>query len=97
MQHKNLLTEEEQERLYLIHHMHHLKGSNEVIHELHHCPLFSEPDMQGEKFSVDHLFVENKLYHILDKQAPQTLYDHTNNSFPILEVGINNRKYFVVT
>ncbi len=97
MQHKNLLTEVEQERLYLIHHMHHLEDSNEVIHELHHCFLFSKPDMQGEKFSVDHLFLKNKLYHILDRKAPQTLFDHANNNFSILEVEIDNKEYCVVT
>lgn len=97
MQHKNLLTEEEQERLYLIHHMHHLEDNNEVIHELHHCLLFSQPNMQGEGFSVGHLLAEEKLYHILDKPAPRALYDHANNSFLILEIEIGNQKYQIVT
>jgi hypothetical protein len=42
--HQNLLSEKEQQKLYQVHHMHHLKTPSDknARHELHHCFLFSK-------------------------------------------------------
>lgn len=96
MKHRDLISEKLQSRLYLIHHMHHYQRKNEVIHELHHCFLFSKPNMKGEKFSVKHLFLKDKLYHVLEGKVPEILFDHANNSFTIKRKEINHQTYFVI-
>lgn len=99
MKHQDLLTEEEQEKqkLYLVHHMHHYLNNDEALHELHHCSLFSKPDMQGEKYSLEHLISEGKLYHVLNKKPENVLYDHANNSFEIKEIEINHKNYYILS
>lgn len=93
VKHNDLLTEEEQDTLYLIHHMHHFKRGNKIVHELHHCPLFSQKNMEGEKFNLDHLTTKNKLYHIVLGNPPTTLYDHQNNIFKITSLEHRKKKY----
>lgn len=80
---KNLLTEKEQERLYFIHHMHHLKSNQSALHELHHCFLFSEKNMEGDRYQIKHLVSADKLFHILNKNFSGKLYDHKNRAFKI--------------
>ena len=82
MRHQDLISEKDQEKLYLIHHMHHYQNGSNAVHELHHCPLFSEKEMKGKKYSIAHLLIDEKLYHILDRKPESVLYDHANNSFP---------------
>jgi len=78
-----MLTEKEQERLYLIHHMHHLKSNQNALHELHHCFLFSEKNMKGDKYQIKHLVFTSKLFHVLNKTFSGRLYDHKNRAFKI--------------
>ena len=94
--HQNLLTEKDQKILYLVHHMHHFKRGESIQHEIHHCPLFSEKDMKGEKYRIKHLLVKGKLFHILDKLFFGFLYDHLNNSFKIAIKKKKNKKYSVL-
>lgn len=97
MPQKNLLTEEEQKRLYLVHHMHHFQDRNKkVIHDLHHCYLFTKKGMKGERFRMKHLLVKNNLFHVLDKSFVGFLYDHKNNRFKIAERKIGDKKYSIV-
>lgn len=96
MQHRDLITEQEQEeqRLYFVHHMHHYKDGEDTTHELHHCFLFSEPNMEGEKYTIEHLISEGELHHILNKKPEEVVYDHANNSFKTKEIELENKKYY---
>ena len=96
MKQKNLLTEREQRRFYLLHHMHHFEEKKQVIHDLHHCFLFAKRGMKGEKFKIKHLLTKGKLFHVLDKNYNGYLYDHTNNKFKITEKKIKNKKYSII-
>lgn len=96
MKHNNLLTEQEQGRLYLIHHMHHYNDGKDIVHELHHCFLFDQEGMHGEKYTVSHLMIGGKLHHILDKNPPKVVFDHADNSFNVDEMELNGKKYYVV-
>ena len=67
--HRDLISEQDQAKLYLVHHMHHLKSFFGAKHELHHCFLYSQKDMKGEKFEIKHFLLKNgRLLHILDKK-----------------------------
>lgn len=82
------------EWLYLIHHLHHLKSEKDgIIHEIHHCFLFSKKNGRGEKFKVKHLLKGNRLYHILDKDFSGILFDHANNSYNIISQKIGGVNY----
>jgi len=81
--HKNMLTEKEQERLYFVHHMHHLKSNQSALHELHHCFLFSEKNTKGDRYQIKHLVFTGKLFHVLNKTSSGKLYDHKNRAFKI--------------
>lgn len=71
-------------KLYLIHHMHHFETDEGVRHELHHCLLYSDKDMRGNKYQISH-FVKNKeLYHCVDKNYSGILFDHDNNEFDVI-------------
>ncbi|MFH0852192.1 MAG: hypothetical protein V1845_01110 [bacterium] len=83
--HKNLLSEKEQTRLYFVHHMHHLKSRQNARHELHHCFLFSQKNMKGERYQIKHLLSGNKLSHVLDRTFSGKLYDHQNRAFKIVK------------
>lgn len=97
MKHHNLLNEVDQERLYLIHHMHHYGEDNKIFHELHHCFLFSKKGMKGNKYSVDHLWRDDKLFHIIvENNPPGILYDHIDNSFNIEKLNLDHKKFSVV-
>lgn len=98
MNHQDLLTEKEQEeqKLYLVHHMHHYQNKDGVAHELHHCPLFTKPNLEGDQYSLEHLVFEKKLYHILDRKPEGNLYDHANNSYQIKELEFANKKYYTI-
>jgi len=97
--HQNLISEGEQLKtgLYDIHHMHHYQDGDTVIHEIHHCPLFSETEMKGEEFSQEHLLIDQKLYHILLGNPPTLVYDHADKSYNVEEKEINNQKYYIIT
>jgi len=92
----NLLTENEQKRLYLVHHMHHVKSGKIAQHELHHCFLFSEKNMRGNKYALRHLLDGEKLHHVLDKKFSGKLYDHLNRAFKIIPVKIKNKEFSVI-
>ena len=93
---KNLLTEQEQKKLYAVHHMHHFKtGKNGCGHDLHHCFLFAQKNMTGDKYAIKHLIANQKLYHILNKSFLGFLYDHLNDSFRIVAAKINEKSYSV--
>lgn len=82
------------EWLYLIHHLHHYKTKNgKVVHEIHHCFLFSKKNEEGEKFKVNHLLYKNKLYHILEEDFSGILFDHANNSYKIFFQKIGGINY----
>ena len=70
-------------KLYLIHHMHHFKFDNDVKHELHHCFLFSQKNMKGKKYQIVHKFYKNNCFHCLKEKFKGILYDHAGNSFSI--------------
>ncbi|MDO8265072.1 MAG: hypothetical protein Q7T34_01735 [Candidatus Parcubacteria bacterium] len=95
--HKNLLTEENQTRLYLVHHMHHMEsGKGKAAHELHHCFLYSQKNKKGEKYRIKHLITGSRLLHILDIPFSGTLYDHLNNPFNIIFLLVKKKKYSVL-
>lgn len=94
--HKNLLTEKEQEHLYFIHHMHHLESHQSALHELHHCFLFSERNMKGDRYRIKHHISNGKLFHILDKTFSGKLYDHKNRAFKIVVKKIINKNQSVI-
>lgn len=94
--HREYLTEKEQEHLYPVHHMHHLKTKKGATHELHHCFLFSEKEMKGEKFTIDHLVFEDKLYHFIDRPHSGKLYDHADRAFPIRQITLGGTKRYLV-
>ena len=95
--HPDLLTEKEQERFYLVHHMHHLiSGKEDSKHELHHCFLFSRKNMRGTKYEMKHLVLDRKLYHVLKKLYSGVLFDHLNRSFKINIIEIGGKKYSIV-
>jgi hypothetical protein len=94
--HKDLLTENEQGHLYLIHHMHHLESGKSAKHELHHCFLFSEKNMKGDKYQIKHSVLDGKLFHILDKNFSGKIFDHANRAFNIAVKKINGKNYSVV-
>lgn len=70
-------------KLYLIHHMHHFKFGSDVKHELHHCFLFSQKNMGGKKYHIIHKFYKNDCLHCLKEKFKGILYDHAGNSFSI--------------
>jgi hypothetical protein len=84
------------ERLYLIHHMHHFQKKGGIIHDLHHCFLYSAKNQKGIRFSVVHRDIKGDLYHCLTKKFTGSLYDHKNNEFKIIEMLFNQRKYFII-
>ena len=95
--HQNLISEQEQAKLYLVHHMHHLKSFFGAKHELHHCFLYSQKDMKGEKFEIKHFLLKNgRLLHILDKKFSGTIFDHANNAFEIKTEEIGGKDYSIV-
>ena len=82
-------ADDEYEKLYLLHHMHHFQSGKNVEHELHHCFLFSEKNMKGKKYVIIHKNVEEKLYHCLAGNFEGKLYDHANNVYIIRKKQIN--------
>jgi len=95
--HQDFLTEKEQERLYLAHHMHHLKsGMKNTKHELHHCFLFSRKNMRGSKHKMIHLILDGKLFHVLNKLYSGILFDHLDRPFTIKVAELNGKKYSIV-
>jgi hypothetical protein len=69
--------------LYLVHHMHHIKRDGEIVHELHHCPLYSKKSMQGQKYKIEHRLNGNQAVHYVRGQFSGKLYDHANNAYTI--------------
>lgn len=92
----NLLTENEQKRLYLVHHMHHLRVRKDAAHELHHCFLFSKKKMRGEKYKIKHLIFKGRLFHVLGRAYNGALYDHAGNEFIIKSFESSGKKYSVL-
>ena len=82
------------EWLYLIHHLHHFRsGKGRVIHEIHHCPLFSKKNKKGKRFNIKHLLKGDKLYHILGEDFSGIVFDHDNNSYKITPQKIKGINY----
>ncbi len=79
------VPEEEEDWIYMIHHMH--KPDNpEDMEVLHHCVLWTEKDEKGDSFEIKHIEEGKVLLHVLDtdiSKAPEFVYDHLNNKFPI--------------
>lgn len=98
MKHLDLITEDEQsaQKLYLIHHMHHYQEKKDIIHEIHHCLLFSGCSMGGEKYSVEHQLIGKKLYHVVLGEPPEVLYDHEDNNYEIVELISDKKKYYII-
>ena len=98
MKHKDLLSEKDQERLYLVHHMHHYPDKKEVIHELHHCFLFSKKNMSGDKYSLNHFMYAKKLYHVLNKKSDTAvLYDHANREHMVGKLEVDDKTYYFIS
>jgi hypothetical protein len=93
---ENLLNEKDQEKLYLLHHMHHFESGKGVVHDLHHCDLFSQKNMRGSKLQIKHLLIGKKLFHVLNTKHIGHLYDHNNNEFEIKEKNIDDIIYYVI-
>jgi len=94
---KNLLTEKQQQRLYLVHHMHHFRsGKTGVAHDLHHCFLFTGKKMAGDRYAIRHLLTSGRLCHVLDKNFSGLLYDHAGHAFKIKPLKIKNKIYSLV-
>jgi len=89
---ENLLTEQEQKKLYAVHHMHHFKaGKNGCSHDLHHCFLFTQKNMAGNKYNIKHLLSDGKLYHVLAQPFSGILYDHLNKPFKTVNIKIRRK------
>jgi len=69
-------------KLYLVHHMHHFKDGTDIKHELHHCQLYSQKNMNGEIFEIQHKIGED-IDHIVAPIFDGVLYDHANNEFTV--------------
>ncbi|MCJ7804393.1 hypothetical protein MUP35_01530 [Patescibacteria group bacterium] len=77
------IEDNQESRLYLLHHMHHFKVGSDVKHELHHCFLFGQKNMKGKKYQVVHKFYKNNCFHCLKEKFNGILYDHAGNRFSI--------------
>ncbi|MCX6726037.1 MAG: hypothetical protein NT052_01835 [Candidatus Shapirobacteria bacterium] len=97
-QKKFLSTVEDDEdlKLYLIHHMHHFRIGSDMGHELHHCFLFSQKKMKGKKYSIVHKLYEDEAYHCLAEKFEGILYDHANNVFKIVPRKLGSRIIYEV-
>jgi len=78
----------DEECLYLVHHPHHYLSKKDAIHELHHCFLYSQPNMKGKRYKIKHLYVDVSLFHGVSPDCSEKiLYDHRNNKFKLASVA----------
>lgn len=90
---------EEQDWIYLIHHMHPPKKVSDM-ETLHHCFLYSQKNKRGKRYSQKHVKNGDLIEHVLDiddvSKAPKVVYDHLNNGFKIKIMNINKEDYAVI-
>lgn len=97
--HDNKIPEAEQDWIYMIHHMHPPK-SEEEIEELHHCILWEKENEKGKKYEIKHKKDSKVFQHRLDidsQEAPDNVFDHLNNKYPIDIREIDKEKYAIIT
>jgi len=98
--HGNKIPKAEQDWIYMIHHMHPPK-SEEEMEELHHCILFKDEDEKGKKHEVKHKKDGKVFQHRLDvsdpQKAPEYVFDHLNNKYPINVRKIDKVEYAIIT
>jgi len=89
-------VDDECEKLYLIHHMHHFKSGKNIEHELHHCFLFAKKNMKGKKYSIAHKSIKKELLHCITGNFEGILYDHANNVYEIISEDISRERISVI-
>jgi len=82
------------EWVYLIHHMHVPKKASDM-ETLHHCVLFGERNLGGEKYQQYHLLHAIQVDDT--DNPPKVVYDHLNNKFKIIKKIINNKIHYIIT
>ena len=93
---------EEQDWIYLIHHMH-TPEKGLGMETLHHCHFWPKKNMKGKKTYEQKHVREGKIFHhVIDLKAskvkliedvPDTLYCHLNNAYKIRINEIEGEKY----
>ncbi|MCK4635069.1 MAG: hypothetical protein KAT37_04295 [Candidatus Aenigmarchaeota archaeon] len=81
---------EQENWIYLLHHMHHRKDGK---HEIHHCFVLDEDD---SKYKIEHLKDGDELLHIVLGNPPEVVLDHIGNSFLIETRAINGKEYKIL-
>jgi hypothetical protein len=89
----------EQDWIYLIHHMHQPDNYKDV-EILHHCEMFEKKNLKGKKYKQMHIKEGKFILHALDiknvDKSPEVVYDHLNNGFKIIIKTIDKDKYAVI-
>jgi len=92
---------EEQDWIYLIHHMH-TPEKGEGMEELHHCHFWDNKKMKGIWYEQRHVREGKIFHHVVDLKAsklksiedvPDTLYCHLNNAYKIRVNEIEGKEY----
>jgi len=93
---------EEQDWIYLIHHMH-TPEKGLGMETLHHCHFWAKKNMKGKQvYEQKHVREDKIFHHVIDLKAskvksiedvPDTLYCHLNNAYKIRIKEINGEKY----
>lgn len=89
-------VDDEYEKLYLLHHMHHFQSGKNIEHELHHCFLFEKKEMKGKKYLIIHKVIKKELLHCIVGNFEGKLYDHANNVYLIRKKQINGNGIFEI-
>ncbi len=93
------VPEEEQDWIYMIHHMHKPDNPNKM-EELHHCILWTEKNEKGDSFDIKHVEEKKLLLHVLDikdvTKSPDFVFDHLNNKYPIEVREVDKVEYAVI-
>jgi len=95
---KHKVPKQEQDWIYLIHHLHPPQKASEM-ETVHHCYLYSQKNLRGKRYEQKHVKEGNLFTHVLDvdvDKAPEVVYDHLNNGFKISIKEINNEQYAVI-
>lgn len=98
---KSIKESEKEDKLYRLHHMHHFLKNKKVTHEIHHCFVFGEKQMRGEKFEVYHFVSGKDVFHCLrlnkkDAMPPAVVYDHADRKYKITPLTIYGKQVYKV-
>ncbi len=95
---KHKVPKQEQDWIYLIHHMHPPKKASEM-ETVHHCVMWEKKNEKGKNWEQKHVKDGKIFTHVLDVEvdkAPEVSYDHLNNAFKITIKKIKKEQYAVI-